>query len=155
MLRKMILWSLYAAFFGLLLAVAAYRTTVKLADSEQEQSQGQTRRNQAGGETVTQAGIDQVNQDNHERIGLDGHVAGVSNQSLMIQLSDGQLLEISHRAWRYTQDLGFTPQVSDPLRLEGFYENGIFEITQLTNLHNSQSVLLRDENGHPLWSGNQ
>jgi RNase P/RNase MRP subunit p29 len=151
MLKKMSLWSLYAAFLGLLLAGAAYRTSVKLAESGQEQHRGNTSRNQPGSEAI----IRQVDQHNHDRVGLEGNVVGISKQSLSIQLANGQVLEISRRAWRYAQHVGFIAQSGDLLRLEGFYENGNFEVTRMTNLHNAQSVILRDENDHPLWSGNQ
>ncbi len=85
---------------------------------------------------------------------IDGQVVGLSNRGISVLLSNGQLLEISGRTWRYAQGFGFSAQNGDMLRLEGFDENGRFEITRITNLNNAQSVDLRDGTGHPLWSGN-
>ena len=47
---------------------------------------------------------------------------------------------------------GFAPDVGDQVTLDGFYENGEFEVTFIANLTNDQTVYLRDETGHPLWA---
>ncbi len=155
MVKNLIQWSLYAAFLGLLLGGAAYRTSVNLSDSGQERSRGKASNNQPASETVNQQMIEQENQHNQERIILHGQVMKESNRRLSVRLIDGQLLEIFPRAWRYAQNLGFIPKVSDPLSLEGFYVNGKFEASRITNLRNAHTILLRDETGHPLWNANQ
>lgn len=154
MLKRLILWSLFAAFLGLLLGGAAYRTSVRLADN----ASGQSNRNGQGVQltwtTTTRSEAELQEQHDRTFITLDGFVLGVSDQALTIQTADGQVLEISRRAWRYAQELGFTLQLQDPVRLEGFYENGNFEVARMTELLHGRSVSLRDDSGHPLWSGN-
>ena len=154
MLKKLFLWSLYAAFLGLLLGGAAYRTSVRLAGSDSNQAG----RNAQGGQLsrTTTTGLDAGLQADpgHTFISLEGAVVDVSDQALSVQLADGQVIEVSRRAWRYAQGLGFTLQLHDPVRLEGFYENGDFEVARITDLLYGRSVSLRDDSGHPLWSGN-
>jgi hypothetical protein len=154
MLKKLVLWSLYASFLGILLAGAAYRTSVKLADGGQEQNRGNSSRQQPTGEAI----IGSVNQHEEnatqERSMIDGQVVGSSNRGISVQLSKGQLIEISGRAWRYAQGFGFTVQNGDVLWLEGYFENEIFEVIQITNSSSGQVVALRDNGGHPLWNGN-
>ena len=149
MLKKLFLWSLYAAFLGVLLAGAAYRTSVKLPDNGQGQNRGKASNNQPNGEAVVPPSAEQ------ERSIMEARVIEASNRGLSVQLSNGQALEISGRAWRYVQGFGFSAQSGDPIQLEGFYEDGSFEVTRMTNLNTAQSALLRDESGHPLWRGNQ
>jgi len=140
----------------MLLAGAAYRTSVKLADGGQEQNRGNASNKQSNnGQIVVLPAIEQENQPIQERSVMDGQVISVSNRGLSVQLTDGQGLEIFGRAWRYAQSSGFTAQASDPVSLEGFYEDGAFQTAHITNLRNAQSVFLRDDSGHPLWSGSQ
>ncbi|MBN1449574.1 MAG: hypothetical protein JW963_01040 [Anaerolineales bacterium] len=159
MLKKMVFWGLYASFLGILLAGAAYRTSVKLADGGQEQNQGNASRQQPAGETVLEPAVDSQSAKEHEseikeNSVINGQVLNISNRGLSMQLPNGQILNVSGRAWRYAQGFGFSAQNGDILRLEGFDENGHFEITRMTNLNNAQSVALRDGTGHPLWNGN-
>ncbi len=161
MLKKIALWSLYAALVALLLAGAVYRTSVKLGDGEQEQNQGSGSRQQANGQTVVDPVADTTAATVEEHAGetvkeltmMDGQVLSISNRGLSIQLSDGQVLEITGRAWRYAQGLGFGVQAGDIIWLEGYAEEGGFEAALMTNLDTGQSVALRDESGHPLWNG--
>jgi hypothetical protein len=39
------------------------------------------------------------------------------------------------------------------VKLVGFYENDELQIAHLTNTNSGQMVLLRDENGRPMWAG--
>ncbi len=167
MLKKIALWSLYAALVALLLAGAVYRTSVKLGDGEQEQSHESGSQSQSNGQNgngqnavdpvtgTTAAAVEEHTSETiKELVMMDGQVLSVSNRGLSIQLSDGQMSEIVGRAWRYAQGLGFSAQAGDPLWLNGFVENGVFEVVSITNLNTGQSVTLRDETGHPLWNGN-
>jgi len=153
MLKKLIVWSLYSAFIGVLIAGAVNRTSAKLGNTEPE-------RNGHGlsvSENTGEISVANVHESEHtrERLTLDGQATSVTTKELSIRLLDGQIVTISRRAWRYTQGYGFTAQAGDPLRVEGFFENATFEVTRITNLRNGQIVSLRDDKGHPLWSGNQ
>ncbi|MFZ5821490.1 MAG: hypothetical protein ACOYYJ_16455 [Chloroflexota bacterium] len=153
MLKKMVLWSLYAAFLGILLAGAAYRTSIKLTDEGQEQNRGQAGNQQSGNDALILPAGEQEDRSSREWRAIDGQVTGISERGLSVQLSNGQLIELSGRAWRYAQGFGFNVQDGDALWLEGYFENGAFEVTRMTCPANGQSVLLRDSNGHPLWNG--
>jgi hypothetical protein len=162
MFKKLVLWSLYAAFLGLLLGGGLYRTSVKLVDTDGEQTQnhGGAARGQENGKTLEDGSIE-VNPGGEEgqsaiieSIMVDAQVLEFSVRGLSLQLSDGGVFTITGRAWRYAQSFGFTAQNGDVLWLEGFDENGHFEVMSMTNLRNDLSVSLRDETGHPLWNGN-
>jgi hypothetical protein len=161
MLKKIALWSLYAALVALLLAGAIYRTSVKLGDGEQEQNQGSGSQGNANGQTNLDPSVDvpgetieeHASENVQERSVADGQVVEISNRGISIQLSNGELFEISGRAWRYAQGLGFSIQVGDAIWLEGYAGDGGFEAALITNLDTGQSVVLRDENGYPLWNG--
>jgi hypothetical protein len=149
MLKKLFLWSLYAAFLGVLLAGAAYRTSIKLPDNGQGQNRGKASNNQSSDEVTLLPSVEQ------KQSIMEGRVIEASNRGLSVQLLNGQALEVSGRAWHYLQGFGFNAQNGDPLQLEGFYENGSFEVSRMTNLNTAQSALLRDESGHPLWRGKE
>jgi hypothetical protein len=161
MLKKLVLWSIYSAFLGLLLAGAMYRTSVKLGDGEQNQSHGNQSRQEVNGTDADQS----ANEPTIANAGVEEHelkvssiiasqVLDINNRGITLQLTDGSTVSVTGRAWRYAQALGFYTQVSDTLWLEGFYEGEHFEIMRMTNLEMNQSVSLRDETGHPLWNGN-
>jgi hypothetical protein len=59
------------------------------------------------------------------------------------------------RSWRYAMDKGFVPKVGDQLTLNGFYENGEFEVGVLTNEASGDMLRIRDKTGAPMWSGNR
>jgi hypothetical protein len=86
-------------------------------------------------------------------IQLPGTVTGIDPGLLQVRLEDGNLLEVSRRAWWYAQDQGFSASIGDQLTLTGFIEGDEFETTELENLTTGFSVSIRDENGKPLWAG--
>ena len=163
MLKKLLLWSMYSAFLGLLLAGAMYRTSVKLGDGEQNQSRGNQSRQETSGAGNRQsanepaainADVEEHEHEVKESNIVASQVVAISNRGITLQLTDGPTVSVTGRAWRYAQALGFSTQVSDTLWVEGFYEDNRFEIMRMTHLETNQSVSLRDETGHPLWNGN-
>lgn len=163
MLKKLLLWGMYSAFLGLLLAGAMYRTSVKLGDGEQNQSRGNQSRQEVSGAEIGQsasepaivnANVEEHTQEIKEVSVTSSQVLDISNRGITLQLTNGPTVSVVGRAWRYAQGLGFSTQVNDTLWLEGFYEDDQFEIMRMTNLETNQRVSLRDETGHPLWNGN-
>jgi len=166
-MEKIALRSIYAVLVVVVLAGAVYRTSVKLGDGELEQSHESGSHQQFNGQNGNgQNAIDPktgstiVTAEEHtgetvlEYTMVDGQVLSINNRGLSIELSDGLLLEINGRAWRYAQGLGFSAQAGDLLRLDGFVDgNGVFETALITNLSTGQRIPLRDENGYPLWNG--
>jgi hypothetical protein len=163
MLKKLVLWGIYSAFLGLLLAGAMYRTSVKLGDGEQNQNRG----NQSRQESYETGGSQSANEPASVKEQADEHknevketsivasqVLDISNRGITLQLTDGSTASVTGRAWRYAQSLSFSTQVDDTVWLEGYYEGDHFEIMHMTNLETNQRLSLRDETGHPLWNGN-
>jgi len=86
-------------------------------------------------------------------ITLQGTVDSVDQDTLVIKTGDGQQVIVEGRPWSFAQEAGFTAQVGDPISLTGFDEGGQFEVMQMQDKTNGQSVVLRDETGRPGWSG--
>lgn len=175
MLKKIILWTFYAAFVGVLIFGAVNRTMVKVGDdggvqngnaveralarnleSEQnDQTYGQkdSAAPQLDG-IVGDGNVEIEGHDTaeHEWVTLTGTVSSIIPRGMTVAASNGQQIEVTRKPWRFAQEQGFAPQVGDQITLDGFYENGEFEAACLNDLTNGQIVYLRDETGHPLWA---
>jgi len=98
-----------------------------------------------------QAGIGQAQVD--EWLTLDGVASDVDGLALVITAGDGQEVVLDGQPWRYLLEQSFQVSAGERVRLVGFYENGRFEAGEVVNLDTGQDVLVRDENGRPLWAG--
>ena len=88
-----------------------------------------------------------------EWLTLNGTVTGVDGNALLAQTEDGAQVTVENRAWWFAQEEGFSAEVGDEVTLLGFYEGGELKIGRIDDLTNGQSILLRDENGRPMWAG--
>jgi hypothetical protein len=84
---------------------------------------------------------------------LQGAVASVDQDALVVKTGDGQEVTVEGRPWLYAQEARFTAQVGDQINLTGFDDGSKFEVMQMQNKTNGQSVVLRDETGRPGWAG--
>jgi hypothetical protein len=84
---------------------------------------------------------------------LQGIIVSVDPNTLVVQTGNGQQVAVENRAWWFAQEQGFSAQVGDQVTLIGFYKGDHFEVGQIDNATNDQTVRLRDENGRPLWAG--
>jgi len=82
-----------------------------------------------------------------------GIVTSIDPDLLEVQLADRSVIEISRRAWWFSQEQGFSASIGDQVNLTGFFEGNEFETARLDNLTTGFSVAIRDENGRPLWAG--
>ena len=89
-----------------------------------------------------------------EWIMLEGVVADVQDEALMIELDGGGELIIEGRAWSFAQELGFDTQIGNQVLLAGFYEGDDFEVGRITDQSEGSEVVLRESSGRPLWAGN-
>jgi hypothetical protein len=89
----------------------------------------------------------------HEWLELQGEVESVDEIELTVALSGGELEILDAREWQFAQEQGFSAQVGDQIILYGFYQGGDFKPGRVEDLTNGQSVLLRNSDGKPLWSG--
>jgi hypothetical protein len=108
---------------------------------------GQGREDAPGDQTGTgQANVE-------EWLTLQGTVVSVDADTLVVQTVSGEQVTMENRPWWFAQEQGFSTQVGNQVTLVGFYENGDFEVGQISDATNGQMVLVRDENGRPLWAG--
>jgi hypothetical protein len=87
-----------------------------------------------------------------EWVTLQGSVVSVDADALVVQ-AGGEQIAVENRPWWFAQEQGFSAQVGDQVELVGFYENGDFEVGQLSNVTSGQVVDIREENGRPQWAG--
>ena len=155
MLKKVVFGLLVVGLIGILVAGAVTRTLAKTG-TEEGYGRGQgTGRSVASsqGEIIRsgdQTGTGQAEVD--EWLTLPGTVASVDADVLVVETAGGEVT-VENRGWWYAQEQGFAAQIGDELVLTGFYENEDFEVGQIENLTNGQTVILRDETGRPMWAG--
>ena len=96
-----------------------------------------------------------------EWLTLQGTVVSVDADTLVMQTDSGEQVSVQNRAWWFAQEQGFSAQVGDQVTLVGFYESDdpstssrhLFEVSRVDDATNGRTVLMRDENGRPLWAG--
>jgi len=157
MLKKIVLWTLYTAFVGVLIIGALNRTVAKNGGDDSALNGVADRQFVSSAQNLSQPVKGSNNENNahddteHEWVTITGTVSSILPRGMLVADDAGQLIEVARRTWRFAQEQGFTPQIADQVVLDGFYERGEFELARLTNLTNGQTVSLRDELGHPLW----
>jgi hypothetical protein len=72
---------------------------------------------------------------------------------MVVQMDDGELVELAGRPWSFAQEHGFVAEGSHRVLLTGFYEDGEFEVGQLENLTTGLTLAIREPSGRPLWAG--
>jgi hypothetical protein len=98
-----------------------------------------------------QTGTGQANVE--EWLTLQGTVVSLDADALVVQTVSGEQVTMENRPWWFAQEQGFSVQVGDQVTLIGFYEGDDFEVGQMDDISKGQTVLVRDENGRPLWAG--
>ncbi|MBN2503514.1 MAG: hypothetical protein JXB38_22245 [Anaerolineales bacterium] len=174
MLKKILLWSLFAAFAAILVIGAINRTNAKSTDAgytnggnghgqaeyvefsgdHENGTQGYQNRDedwQAG--NGQENGLPLAAQEEHTWQTLTGEVTDVAADLIMVTTESGAEIEIAGRPWRFAQESGFSVQLGDQLELSGFYENDSYEVAAIHDLTSGAGVQIRDETGRPLWAG--
>lgn len=82
-------------------------------------------------------------------------VAGtvVETVELVVETSDGQMVQIGLGPSHYRDSQGFAIQVGDQVQVSGYWEDGEFKAAQVDNLTAGTQIVLRDTSGRPMWSG--
>jgi hypothetical protein len=171
MLKKILMWLIYAGVVGLLIFGAVIRTQAKAGDKARPESkieEAAYRPDNQGGEVLGNYGqgtgrIDRPSEngeeihlaedEEHDWISLSGVVTGLDAESLWIETDEGENLEFTRRVWRFIRESGLEISAGDQVELEGFYENGEFEISYLEDLTSGESLQIREDSGRPLWGG--
>ncbi len=167
MFKKIILWTLFAGFTGILIFGAVNRTSAKIGEVVPRENADWVDSQAQGGQGYGQ-GINgnrqSLNNDDYEgsgvgeneehiRVSLSGAVISFSTEEMRVDIGSGETIIVADRTWRFTLEQGFDPHYEDQVVLQGFFEDGEFEIAEIDNLSTGQVVFLRDESGRPLWSG--
>ncbi len=84
---------------------------------------------------------------------LQGSVQSVDQYAMTVQTATGEQVRVENRPWSYALENKFTAKIGDQIKLNGFYQNGLFEVGQMQNLSNGANVLVRDQAGRPGWAG--
>jgi hypothetical protein len=174
MFKKIIVGTLILGLVGILVIGALNRTNSNTGSTE-GRGQGRGRSNEATTYTTSggrgQGGYPQdtlkgrgQGRGNADQLGagqaqvvegltLQGAVVSVDNTTLLVQTSSGEQVTVENRPWQYALGANFSAQVGDQVTLTGYYQSGVFEVSQINNLTNGKSVVLRDATGRPGWSG--
>lgn len=165
------MWLIYAGVVGLLIFGAVIRTQAKAVDSTRSETKleeaarqpfnqiGEVLGNYGEGsgrnDSPSESGdeIHLAEDEEHDWISLTGVVSSLDAGSLWIETDEGENLEFARRVWRFIRESGLEISAGDQVELEGFYENGEFEISYLEDLTSGESLQIRDDSGRPLWGG--
>lgn len=180
MLKKILLGALFIGLIGILVAGAVIRTMDRTALVAEAHGPGYGWGNGEAGTYATggsgqgrgsyaqggnrggyggqgredapgdQTGAGQANVE--EWLTLHGTVVSVDADTLVVQTASGEQVTMENRLWWFAQEQGFSAQVGDQVMLVGFYDGDAFEVGRIDDTTNGQTVLVRDENGRPLWA---
>jgi hypothetical protein len=104
-------------------------------------------------ENMTGEGLGVGQAEVDERVTVTGTVVSIDSELLVIELSDGSLLEVEGRVLSFINENGFEVSAGDELKITGLYEGDTFEVIQITNDGSGQTIHVRDQSGRPLWAG--
>jgi len=101
----------------------------------------------ANGSGIPQANITGANT-------VHGTVVSFDQTGLSLTLDDGTALYVQLGNSRYSQSIGFAPQVGETVTVYGFNgDQGLFSAITVTLDGTSQVYSFRSETGQPLWAG--
>ena len=178
MVKKILLGSLLAGLVGVLIFGAVNRTAAKsgerLSSAENRlalgegfygegngsgsgggggQGRGSAYARSMGGNVQEKLGIPDPQADAGQWEMQQGTVASLDNVALVLNLQDGSQLFIEGRAWAYALEQNYTTAVGNTLQVNGFHEDGEFKPAGIEDLTAGTSIVLRDQNGRPMWAG--
>ncbi len=168
MIKKIILWTLYAGLVGILIFGAVNRTSAKIGEAVPRENAGwvdyQSRGGQGNGQgengnSQSPNGGDREDSrlgenGDHLWVSLTGTIFSSSTEEMQVVMDSGETMNVAGRAWRFALEQGFDPRSGNQVVLQGFFEYDEFETAEINNLSTGQVVVLRDESGRPLWAGN-
>jgi hypothetical protein len=85
---------------------------------------------------------------------VHGTVVSFDQMGLSLTLDDGSAFYVQLGNSRYSQSIGFAPQVGDGITVNGFPgDQGLYSAITVTLDSTAQTYSFRDETGRPLWAG--
>jgi len=106
------------------------------------QSQGLGRAQGTGSETLA-AETDQQT--------IEGVV--METTELVIETPSGEIVQVGLGPSHYRDAQGFALAVGIKVQVSGYWEDGEFKASHITNLDTGDSITLRDASGRPMWAG--
>ncbi len=86
---------------------------------------------------------------------LRGTVVSQEDNRLTIRTTAGAEMEMGLGPWGYWLAHGITLSPGDEVEIRGFVSNGEFEPAEIRNLTTGEQIVLRDEEGSPVWRGSE
>jgi hypothetical protein len=87
-----------------------------------------------------------------EWLAVSGEVIALVGGELTVETADGKLVAHLGPEWYWDAE-GIALDTGDEVGLTGFFEGDEFEVAGVENTTTGESVILRDESGHPMWAG--
>jgi hypothetical protein len=85
---------------------------------------------------------------------VHGAVVSFNQMGLSLLLDDGTALYVQLGNSRYSQSIGFAPQIGEGVTVYGFTgDQNLFSAITVTLDSTGQVFTFRDASGHPLWAG--
>ena len=158
MIKKVTMWIVYVLIVGLLVFGAANRTLAKtdqgtLFGNMDEIVSGRGQGNGGLGNFEEYGEYEAADHEEHDLVSLSGQIIAAKVEALEIQTGTAGILEIEGQSWRFAQELGYVPGEGNEVIVQGFYENGEFEVSTIQDLTADLIFHLRDEYGKPMWGG--
>ena len=178
MIKKILVGTMLAALIGVLVYGAWYRTQAKAASESSNREAGLSAEIQLDDQDVagqSQSGGYQANQSESGQLGenggsqaagsgdpqaeigalvtLFGMVESAAEDTVVIQVPEQSPVELTGRALSFALEQGFELVPGNMAKVIGFYENEDFEIVEIENFDNGQTIALREQSGRPMWAG--
>lgn len=158
MIKRVFVGVLLAAIFILLILGAVNRTLAKLNDPSPLSLQEEALENDATKQSTNQ-GLQLTNTIREDYVSqidwvdLSGQLEAMESNLWVITLTDGSPIELEGHPLSFVIEQGFTAEIGDPIAMRGYYDDAYFKLGTIVNQSTGQEITLRDETGHPLWSG--
>ena len=150
---KVIMWTVYVLIVGLLVFGAANRTSAKTDQGTLFGNMDEIVAGRGQGNAEYEAADHEEILEEQDLVSLSGQIIAAGIEVLEIQTGTAGILEIEGQSWRFAQELGYVPGEGNEVIVQGFYENGEFEVSTIQDLTAELIFHLRDEYGKPMWGG--
>jgi len=112
---------------------------------------GQGRRGQGQSGSLNGTGTGEPQAEVQEWVMVEGTV--VETAELVIETAAGETVQVGFGPSHYREGQGFVLSEGDQVRVRGYWEDGQFKAGEVENVTTGKTIVLRDEYGRPMWSG--
>jgi hypothetical protein len=155
-LNKILMGLGVTAVLGLMVAGVAYAVTGSSTDGRAgEGSGGRWQDGSVGGGRPGEG--HQASESvavSQEWLSVSGVVQSIDGSLMIVQAELGDVIEVTLGQSGYWEAQGLSLAAGDAVVVEGFYEDeDTLSARSLTLVSTGQTVVLRDDNGRPMWAG--